>query len=212
MIDKMKNYELKISQLIDNELSTEEGKELFFSLSENEEGRRIFADFIDMKKEAKSYYTGMITELNEPKIVITNVSPKDKKEKKYKMGFYFSAAASILFAFFLLSNLLKENAFATKYENLQAEFVTLEEEYSNLLSEQIKLVQLNNKLFAEKGKPKAGKVKINEPVKKAPNMQKTKMNKQQKRPNYQNRNDYLASIPNYAITKDDFLGQQVIGN
>ena len=53
-----------------------------------------------------------------------------------KTMFYFSAAASILFAFLLIVNEFKQNPILTKYQNLQTEMIELQENYSDILSKQ----------------------------------------------------------------------------
>ncbi len=209
----MKNYELKISQFVDNELSANEQQELFRFLSESEEARQTLIDFMEMKKETKSFYAGMNLELNDSKIVTAGVSAQNERGKKYKSMFYFSAAASIIFAFLFLANQFKENPILAKYQNLQTEMVTLQENYSDILSKQIELVRVNDQLYEETEKLKTAQVVINNKSdKKTPSVEQPKVEKQQKKPNYKNRNNYLASIPTYTITKDDFLGQQIIGN
>ena len=210
----MKDYELKISQFVDNELSANEQQELFRFLSESEEAQQTLIDFMEMKKETKSFYAGMNTEMDDSKIVAAGISVQNEREKKYRSMFYFSAAASIIFAFLFLANQFKENPILTKYQNLQTEMITLQENYSDVLSKQIELVRVNNQLYVETKKLKTAQVVIkNKPIKKASKVQPPKTIKQQKKnPNYKSRNNYLASIPTYTITKDDFLGQQIIGN
>ena len=207
----MKDYEFKISQFVDNELSANEQQELFRFLSESEEARQTLVDFMEMKKETKSFYSGMNTEMDDSKIVAAGIYAQ--KEKKYKTMFYFSAAASILFAFLLIVNEFKQNPILTKYQNLQIEIIELQENYSDVLSKQIELVRVNNQLYEETEKLKTAQVVMkSKPDKKSLKVQPPKITKQQKKPNYKSRNNYLASIPTFIITKDDFLGQQIIGN
>ena len=145
----MKDYEFKISQFIDNELSVNEQQELFRFLSESQEGRQTLTEFMEVKKEMKSFYAGMNVELNDSEIVAASVSAQNEKEKKYRMMFYFSAAAAIFFAFMLLVNQFKENPILTKYQNLQTEMIKLQENHSDVLSKQIELVRMNTQLYEE---------------------------------------------------------------
>jgi len=209
----MKDYEFKISQFVDNELSANEQQELFRFLSESEEARQTLADFMEVKKETKLFYSGMNAEMDGSKIVTAGIYAQNEKEKKYKTMFYFSAAASILFAFLLIVNEFKQNPILTKYQNLQTEIIELQENYSDVLSKQIELVRVNNQLYEETEKLKTAQVVMkSKPDKKNLKVQPPKITKKQKKPNYKSRNNYLASIPTFTITKDDFLGQQIIGN
>ncbi|MEN8194670.1 MAG: hypothetical protein ABFS12_17750, partial [Bacteroidota bacterium] len=145
----MKDYEFKISLFIDNELPIDEQQKLFRFLSGSGEARQTLVDLMEMKKETKSFYAGMNVEMDNSKIIAAEVSVQDEKEKKYKMMFYFSAAAAILLVFAFLINQFKGNPILTKYQNLQAEMITLQENYSDVLSKQIELVKVNNQLYEE---------------------------------------------------------------
>lgn len=208
----MKNYELKISQFIDNELSAKEQQELFSFLSGNEEARQTLSDYMEMKKETKSFYAGMNPELDDPKIIAAGVYAQKREEKKYKMMFYFSAAASIILFFLLLFQQFRPDPMFTKYQNLQAEMIKLQEDFSEALSKQIELVKQNNQLYEEAEKLKTVQVTINQPVQKKPVAGVKKKNIPPPRPIVRKQNNYLASIPVIKITKDDFIGQQIIGN
>ncbi len=209
----MKDYELKISQFIDNELSIDEQQVLFRFLSESQEARQTLADYMEMKNESKSFYAGMNAEMDNSKIVAAEVFVQQKREKKYRTMFYYSVAAAILFAFLLLLNQFKQNPILTKYQNLQSEMIKLQEDYTVVLSKQMELIKLNNELYEETEELKTAQVVMkNKQVNKVSKVQPPKINKQKKKPNYKNRNNYMASIPTFTITKDDFLGQQIIGN
>jgi len=216
----MKDYEFKISQFVDNELPANEQRELFLFLSENEDGRKMLSDYMEMKKESKSFYTGMNTELDGTKVISAGIFAQKEKEKKYKSMSYFSAAAAILFAFLLLFNQFKPNALLTKYQNLQTEMIKLQENYSTVLNKQIELVELNTQLYEETEKLKIAQMEINKQDKKVSSVQTPEINKQQK---YKRGSSYtvgnlgskLASLKNVQrieITKNDFLGGQIIGN
>lgn len=209
----MKDYEIKISQFIDNELSIDEQQELFCFLSENEDARQTLIDFMEVKKEAKSFYTGMSIEMDGSQIVTISENSKSEKAKKYKTMFYFSTAAAILLAFAFLLNQFKENPILTKYQNLQTEIITLQEKHNDALNKEAKLLELNNQLTIEVQNIKTEQLAVNKKRKiLTPKPEPSKSNIHVKKAKVKNQNNYLANIPTYAITKDDFLGQQVIGN
>jgi len=54
----MEELEYKISQLIDNELEDSEQTELFNSLASDRNARQIFTEFMEIKKEIGTYYSG----------------------------------------------------------------------------------------------------------------------------------------------------------
>ncbi len=55
-------------------------------------------------------------------------------------------------------------------------------------------------------------MKKNKSDNKIPNVQLPKKSNQQKKTNFDSISDYLANVPTFVVTKDDFLGQQIIGN
>lgn len=209
----MKDYEIKISQFVDNELSVNEQQELFRFLSEDEEARQTLVDFMEMKKRTKSFYAGMNIEMDNSKIIAANMSVQNKKVKRHKTMFYFSAAAAILLAFMFLINQFKEDPILMKYQNLQTEMVTLQEKHNDALNKEAKLLELNNQLTIEIQNIKTEQLAVNKKTKiLTPKPEPSKSNIYVKKAKVKNQNNYLANIPTYAITKDDFLGQQVIGN
>lgn len=200
----MEDYEVKISQLIDNELSTEEQRQLFLFLSVNEESRKTFTDLMNIKKETQLYYSNITTELNEPKILTTNVNLSNYKVKKYKAGFYFSAAASLFLAFLFAGSVIKENSLETKYDNLETEFVILQKDYGDVLNEKIKLTDINENLINQKNIMEFENQKFLEQSKMKSN-EKAKLNNE-----YKIGNEYLtvlAKIPTIKITEKDYLVQ-----
>jgi len=216
----MKDYEFKISQFVDNELSKNEQQELFCYLSENQEARETLIDFMEVKKKAKSFYAGINFEMDDSKIVAAGIATQNSREKKYKSMFYYSVAASVIFAFLLAVNQFKENPILAKYHNLQTEMITLQENYSDVLSKQTELLTINNQLYAETQKLKSAQMVINKKSDRKNPMVEEPQNKKQKSQQGQsysagNSGRMVASLQNVQtieITKNDFLGGQIIGN
>jgi len=77
----MENYEIKISQFIDNELPVNEQQELFRFLAESEKARKVFADYMKMKNETKAFYTEMDIESDGSKIIGAVLEKRSGKEK-----------------------------------------------------------------------------------------------------------------------------------
>ena len=86
----MKDYELMISQFVDNELSTTEQQKLFLFLAENKAGREMLFDFIEIKKESKSFYSELNVEMENKKVIAID----NKIERKQKRMFYFFCCCS----------------------------------------------------------------------------------------------------------------------
>ncbi len=207
----MNDYEFKISQFIDNELATDEQPEFFRFLSENEEARRMLADYIEMKENAKAFYSELDTELDSSKAIKSGLTNSNNREKKYNVMFYFSAAAAIVLAFFLFFNISKNNIDSRKYFNLQTKYISLQENYNNILSEKIELIKLSENLSSKIKESKSKQISLSS----KPVLKKKNTNAKYKQPariTFHSRRAYAANIPVYRITKDDFLGQQIIGN
>lgn len=207
----MKDYEFRISQFVDNELPTDEQPELFHFLSENKEARKLLADYMKMKNETKSFYKEMDTEFDDTQVISSEIYTQKKEEKRYKLMFYFSAAATIVLAFLLGSSFFKSNISLEKYQKLQTKYIIMQENYKNVLNEKKRLVNLTDKFTIEIKKLKTKQVPA-----KHKSFNKSNLIKTQNKPStnfiYKNRNTYFANIPTYTITKSDFLGQQIIGN
>ena len=95
----MKDYEFKISQFVDNELSANEQQELFRFLSESEEARQTLVDFMEMKKETKSFYAGMNAEMDDSKIVTAGIYAQNEKEKNINQCFISLLLLQLYFCF-----------------------------------------------------------------------------------------------------------------
>ena len=134
--------------------------------------------------------------------------------------FYFSAAASIIFLFLFLINQFKENPILSKYQNLQTEMITLQENYSDALNKQTELIKLNNQLYVEAKQLKTANVVLNQKFDKSvPRVEppKVEIQKKKERRSYTTGNSgrMVAALQNaqrIEITKNDFLGGQIIGN
>ncbi len=159
----MENYELQISRFIDNELPPEEQKELFRFLAEDNEAQQVLADYMEIRKETKLYYKEMDTD-KKGAVLPLPLFAKPQRDV-YKKLFYISAAASLILAFLLLFNQLKENPLEEKHIGLQSRFIKLQENYSDILARNIELVETNGKLNKEislkqqRAQPVAEKIK-----------------------------------------------------
>ncbi|MCL5029876.1 MAG: zf-HC2 domain-containing protein [Bacteroidetes bacterium] len=132
----MKHYELEISQFMDNELPADEQKELFIHLSGCEDCRETLSDFMETKKESKSFYNELDAELKSVKL---SAAVQQKREKNiYKTSFYFSAAASIILGILFLMRQSNSAQIEKQYLMLEAKYNELNIEHDSVKKEKIK--------------------------------------------------------------------------
>lgn len=207
----MKNYEEKIGMFLDNELPVEEQPELFAFLSESEVGRKALNDYIEMKSSARSFYSEMETDL--PALEL----PKDadyNKPNYFKPLFYFSAAASIILAMLLFFSSFSDSQMHVKYSELQRELIDLQESYKKSLQTNIDLIKRNDEIVSQIQMVKVQKEPEVTQTSRIENLKpKTAPKEKIKvKPVIQQSKNYLASVPTYKITDDDFIGRKIIGN
>jgi hypothetical protein len=98
----MKHYEMEISRFIDNEIPSDEHQRLFAHLSDCEECRKTLMDFMEIKKDSRSYYEDFQIEIKPAFDIPVEIVPK-KEKNIYKSFFYFSAAASVILGVLFLT-------------------------------------------------------------------------------------------------------------
>lgn len=112
----MKHYEYEINLFVDGELPKEQSREMFLHMAECTECRNIYSDFILLEKKSKEYFERKINGIianQTPKISereVTGVPIKSINEKGnnksgnlfYKIAFYISAAAAVIFLFLFI--------------------------------------------------------------------------------------------------------------
>ncbi|MCF7859565.1 MAG: hypothetical protein K9N07_09645 [Candidatus Cloacimonetes bacterium] len=208
----MKNYEEKISMFLDNELPVDEQPELFAFLSESEDGRKALNDYMELQSSTRSFFSEMEVDL--PALEL----PKDadyNKPNYFKPLFYFSAAASIILAMLLFFSPFSDSQMITKYSELQRELIDLQESYKKSLQTNIDLIKRNDEIVsqiqkADQQRNEREVIQVSRQKNSEPNSA-PKINPQAKQLTAK-KNNYLASVPTYKITDDDFIGRKIIGN
>lgn len=174
--------------------------------------RKTLADYLEIKNRAKTYYTEMNTETDDAKIIGAILPHKDEK-KKYKLPFYISAAAAVLLAFLLWFGTAERSAGSRQYEALQAKYISLQKEYIAALNEKIELAKMNENLSEKIAKGKIERVAAERKIIPKKRKQKTKEKQQRStKPYFSRQKSYAANVAIFTITKDDFLGRQIVGN
>ncbi|MDP3683936.1 MAG: zf-HC2 domain-containing protein, partial [Ignavibacteria bacterium] len=143
----MKHYEIEISQFMDNELPADEQKNLFAHLSECGECAKVLSDFLNIKMDVKSVYDDMNVELKNSSAVLKADESLTMKRNVYKTLFYYTAAASVIFGFFLFFLEGNQSVLENKYLILQKERVNLQNKYAVILNEKQQLIEMNKNYF-----------------------------------------------------------------
>ncbi len=199
----MKHFELEISQFVDNELFADEQKELFAHLSECEDCRKTLIDFMQMKKESKSFFNELDAELKYIKLPTV----QNKKINIYKTAFYISTAAAVLLGvlFFLLQSnntLIEKN-----YEMLETKYKTLNTKFDSVNKETI-TTGVKEKSFVRNKIPSA-KNKTIKIVAVNPVKDLSSNTLEDKKFKTSNRAQKIKIV---QVTKKDFLTPQIVGN
>lgn len=199
----MKHYESEINLFIDNELSPERQKELFYHLSGCDECRNLLSDFIQLKNETKDFYNRLGYAVYDMRS-FPDTTSDNKSKQKYSI--YIAAVAVVILGILFLFQLNDRVNSDKKYSEIYNNFISLKKDY-DLLSkiDNAEIIKSTEKEFAF-DKPKDEKkdvVMIDE-------------KKRDKVLGIKHRDSdylkYVNSLPTEEITKNDFLTPQIIGN
>lgn len=207
---KMKHYEFEISQFMDNELPADEQKILFAHLSECGECAKILSDFMNIKMGVKSAFDDMNVELKNSFAVINAHEPVTKNRNVYKTMFYYTAAASVIFGFFLFFFEGNQSALEKKYLMLQKEQINLQNKYAVILNEKQQLIEMNKNYF-DKMNLQTVKYKAPENSSRIISTKKGSY-KTIASINKKRISSGFTQVSYTKIIKDDFLIPQMIGN
>ena len=200
----MKEIELQISQFIDNELTDTEQKELFTTLAESENARRILSDFMQLKKETSNYYASINTDLLPRAINRLKIENKLKVPGKYKVRYYLSLAASFVMAMLLFWN-------QGEKEKSYSQLASLENQYTLLKNEYTKVIQIKKiDLVDQKTEPLVKSINKN----KGNKFSSTRINLAVNQASKRGLKQYteMLQYSRATITKEDFIGGQIVGN
>ena len=205
---KMKHYELEISRFVDNELPPDEQKMLFAHLTDCEECRGTLSDFMEMKKESRSFYESIDVELK-PAIKLPAEVESRKEGNIYKSLFYFSAAASVILGLLFL---MKQSS----VDILESEYSSLKVKYNELISagNNVQKNNFTNEMKAAGVSSKKKKVSTSANRVKNLAVNKTIKNLPSRILLNESRHPLQKSqqIQIVQVTKNDFLTPQIIGN
>ncbi len=195
----MKEIDLQISQFIDNELNDAEQKKLFAVLAEDQNARQTLSDFMQLKKDTSEHYKNITTELILPAISQTTAEPN----KKYKMMFYLSLAASIVLAMLLAWNQSGKEKVLKQFDVLLAKYEILMNQYSDAIEKKNEKEPFPQQLAK---KSILTELRKKPSVKSISNFQNTTFLSRVKQ-KYE-----TMPIKSVVITKEDFIGGQIVGN
>jgi hypothetical protein len=203
----MKDIEFKISQFIDNELSDAEQKDLFGVLAEDQKARQMLADYMKMKKDTSTHYKNINAELAPLAVNQPYVKSERRQSNIYKLMFYCSAAAAVILLMLMWWNQEGKGEISSQYSLLKAKYFSLEEQYA---------ISMNwNRDIQEKNiVPTVNQLNIRKSTHKHEIIF-TSNTKSIRKPNTLQTEKYLAKLPKITaitISKEDFIGGQIVGN
>ncbi len=199
----MKEIELQISQFVDNELNDAEQKKLFSVLAEDQNARQTLSDFMHLKKNISAHHNNITTDLLPRSFIPDQTKDKHEPNRKYKAMFYFSLAASIVLAMLLAWNQKSKDELYEQNNVLQAKYNSLERQYSNVKETKTEKESFSQQLAKKSALTKFVKQPSLKTLPKLPDTEFLSRIKQK----YETR---LAN--SVVITKEDFIGGQIVGN
>ena len=199
----MKEIELQISQFIDNELNDAEQKKLFSVLTEDQNARQILADFMRLKKNISTHHNSITTDLLPMSFAPDQTKSKLEPNRKYKTMFYFSLAASIVLAMLLVWNQKSKDELFEQNNVLLVKYEEVINQYSNLMEMKAEKESFSRQLAK---KNILTELRKKPSVKSVSNFQNTTFLSRIKQ-KYETK-----PINSVAITKEDFIGGQIVGN
>ena len=203
----MKDMEIKISQFVDGELDESELKEFFTELALDTEAERMLSEFIKLKVNISSHYTGMQPELKSSQVKQSAGFQKTITTNRYKIPFYISAAASIILLIMLSVSQLTQTNIKNNYDVLQSRYNNIEKHYSEALkiidSTKTETHILRDDLARQNFSKSTVKTNPGNRIV----MRETPGNKEP-----QNRFANAPRIEPIKITHEDFIGARIVGN
>lgn len=204
----MNEIELQIGQFIDNELGDDAQKKLFEVLRDDKNARQTLSDFMQLKKGIAKHHASVTETLHPEPFLLKQTKDNIGYGNKYKTMFYVSTAAAVVLAMLLFIN-------RREIQNNSIQLASLQKQYASLKIENAGLI-----------KEKETRKEIYEvaPFTKATySSKKIQSDKAFLTTNFQtagntNRLNRLAQISEMiqankaVITKDDFIGGQIVGN
>lgn len=197
----MEELEMKISQLVDNELSDTEQVEVFGLLANDQKARQLYSKLLKLKREVSKHHYEVRTDLLP--IIIPKSVQKLTNVNIYKVGFAFSSAAAIILMIFLLLGQNENKRTIEQFTSFRKKNETLEVEKKQLLNKSDYKPTLSKEAFPNKSK------RVTLLTKQL--ISSTSMNINSNTERFKK----FTQIPlanNVVINKNDFIGGQIVSN
>lgn len=198
----MEDLEMKISQFVDNELSDTEQIEVFGLLANDHNARQLYSKLLMLKKEVSKHHSEVRTDLFS--IKLNQPIRELPKVNLFKLGFTFSSIAAIILIMFLWWGQYENKRSVEQFTSLLKKYELMKEEKKLLLNyHEVEPTVLNAALTK---KSKIKKVDLVEPpigdkaTKITTNTDRLRMFTQ------------IPLAKNVVISKDDFIGGQIVSN
>lgn len=193
----MNEIELKISQLIDNELNDAEQSDLFETLSQNKNARIAFGEFINVKRETAVYYSSNAIELDITKQIKFH-QPEIKNSSRFKVSFYFSSVVVLVLVALLFFNQGRSSQLRTQINTLSKQNLLLTDQLVKA-----RQTYISSKFQKEIKNEKSKKGKVTVP----------KKNDEKKIKRFESSPYNNAFQSNrVVVTNEDFIGGKIVAN
>jgi hypothetical protein len=128
----MEDIEIKLNQLVDDELCDSEQIEIFESLAKDHKARQIYSELFKLKKEITKHYSNANTELYSLKI--NQVVKEQRYVSIFKIGFAFSSAATIILLMLLWWGQTENKIISKQINSLNEKYELMKAERNLLLN------------------------------------------------------------------------------
>lgn len=201
----MEDIEMKISQLVDNELSDTEQIDIFDILAKDQKARQIYSEFLKLKKEIAKHHSEVRTDLfplriNQPVQV-------HAKPNIYKIGFSFSSAAAVLLVMILWWGQNENKKTSEQFSSLLEKYESIKAEQNQSLNKPVIKPTISKVMLSKKRKNQGA-------VLAQPHKSIVSNNSLIANTTLERIKKY-TEIPlanNVVILKDDFIGGQIVSN
>ncbi len=201
----MEDVEMKISQLVDNELSDYDQIEVFGLLAKDQKARQIYSELLKLKKEVAKHHSEVRADLFP--LRINQPVQKHTKYNFYKIGFSFSSAAAVILIMFLWWGQNENKKTAEQYSSLLEKYESIKTDKNQSLSKPVYKPAVSKALLLKKRRNRGAGLF-------------------QKKESIISNNSLIANttlerikkyteIPlanSVVILKDDFIGGQIVSN
>ncbi|KAF0153580.1 MAG: hypothetical protein FD143_112 [Ignavibacteria bacterium] len=199
----MESLEIKISQLVDNELDETEQIAVFSVLANDSKARKAYSDLLKIKREVTNHHAEVRTDL----FPLRTLQPVQGfvRTNVFKIGFAFSSVAAIVLLMMLWFGQNKYNLAEEKFNSLLEKYNSIK--YLQIQQDKVEMKSSESSREFTAANKKAIHTKERKSNKSvAAEVPATKTFEQYKK------NTEISLANRVVINKDDFIGGQIVSN